>query len=151
MIKKIKLDGSYVRLLDKEPFLLPGELILEFQHIGYDLSNAFITLKNGEKIEKFTFEKPFKVPKEFLYAGDLYVKVEMYLGDTKAKDWNCLPIRLVETETGLTGFDLLASLEKKVSESVPKKDFDTLIEKVNEIIKKQNEIADTVSAIKENY
>lgn len=146
MEKTIELNDNVARLLDREPFLLPDKLVFNFKHIGYDLSNAFITLKNGEKCIKQRFVAPFVVPSEVLFAGNLYLKLEMYLGETKAKEWNCLPLKIVETDNGLEVNDFLELLEKKMQDNV-----NCLTEKINEFITKHNELAETVSAIKENY
>ena len=61
MEKTIKLLENHARLDDYEPFLMPDKLIVNFEHKGYDLSNAFITLRNGEKIEKFKFLNHFEI------------------------------------------------------------------------------------------
>lgn len=149
MEKTIKLLENHARLDDYEPFLMPDKLIVNFEHKGYDLSNAFITLRNGEKIEKFKFLNHFEIPKNFLYAGDLYVKVEMYLGGEKAKQWISLPIRIKETKTGLVINDLLYELEKKISNSVDIKTFNDLVSVVNKLIENHNKLAETVSELKE--
>jgi hypothetical protein len=154
MIKNVKLFSNFGRLADSEPFLLPDTLSLRFRHQGYDLSNAFITLKNGEKLSKIKFSNPFNVPKEFLFAGDLSLKIEMFLGGEVAKQWNILPIRIMETPTGLETFDLLNKIEKELKtikdDYVPKEKYMLVVEKLNEVAEKQNVLAETVSAIKEN-
>lgn len=154
MVKTIKLLDNYARLVESEPFLMPDKLIVRFIHQGYDLSNAFVTVKNGTKIEKYKFANPFVIPSEFLFAGDLYIKVEMYLGGEKAKQWTTLPIRIMETATSLIAYDLLSSLENEIKtikeDYVSKEKYLLVVEKLNEIAKKQNEIADTVSVIKED-
>lgn len=155
MKKIIKLLDNHARLGDYEPFLLPDDnLILSFEHKGYDLTNAFITLRNGEIIEKFKFKKSFEIPKKFLFVGDLYIKVEMFLGGEKAKQWITLPIRIRETETNLVAFDLLNAIEKKLEflekNTVSNDTFLKVVEKLNEVVEKQNELAETVSSIKED-
>ena len=154
MIKNVKLFNNFGRLADSEPFLLPDTLSLRFRHQGYDLSSAFVTLKNGEKIGKVKFSNPFNIPKEFLFAGDLSLKIEMYLGGEVAKQWNMLPIRILETPTGLETFDVLTELEKELQtikeDYVPKEKYILVVEKLNELVEKQNVLAETVSAIKEN-
>lgn len=151
MIKTIELKGSIARLLDKEPFLLPDNLILEFKHIGYDLSNAFITLRNGEKIIKEKLTKQYEVPVDVLFEGDLHVKIEMYLHGEKAKEWTGAPIRVIETEKGLQLNDLLYDIEKKVNNCVQISTFNKVVVNLNNLIENHNKLADTVSDIKENF
>lgn len=151
MEKTIELKGSIARLLDKEPFLMPDNLILNFKHVGYDLSNAFITLRNGEKIVKEKLSKPYKVPVEVLFTGDLHTKIEMYLDGKKAKEWLGAPIRVVETEQGLQLNDLLYELERKINNCVKISTFNNLAENHNNLAENHNKLADTVSDIKENF
>ena len=155
MVKKIKLLNYYARLIDNEPFLLPDDnLTLNFKHQGYDLSNAFISLRNGERTAKYKFNNLFVVPQEFLFVGDLHIKVEMYLDGEKAKQWIVLPIRIRETDNGIQAFDVFSSLEKQIQsikeDYVSKEKYNFVVNKLNEIISKQNELADTVSAMKED-
>ena len=154
MVKTIKLLDNYAKMVEHEPFYLPDKLIVKFKHIGYDLTNAFITIRNGTKIEKYKFANPFVIPSEFYFAGDLYLKVEMFLGGEVAKQWTMLPIRIIETELGLVGFDLLTSLENEIKaikeDYVPKEKYNLVVEKLNEIATKQNELAETISTIKED-
>ena len=116
MLKHIELTKSAVaRLLEKEPFLLPDNLELEFKGSGYDLSQAVLTVKNGEKLMQFPFSKKVTIPKEMLFAGNLSMKITMYLGAEKLKEWSVLPIRIIETDTFVEGFDLLTDIENKVN------------------------------------
>lgn len=156
MIKTIELTREkFARLLEKEPFLLPDILKLDFQSIGYDLTQAFITLKNGEVKEKFLLEKPFTVPEKFLFAGMLNISIDTYHKGMLVKHWDCLPIKVVETEEEMHCFEYVAELEKEIKDlkenTVSKVEYEKLVNKINEIIDKQNEIAETVSEIKENY
>lgn len=151
MKKTIELKGSIARLLNKEPFLMPDELELDFKHVGYDLSNAFITLKNGEKVIKEKLSKPYKIPEEILFAGDLHIKIEMFLSDEKAKEWNSPAIRIVETEMGLQVSDLLFELEEKIVNTVSLSTYNEMIKQLNTLIEKHNTLAETVSELKENF
>jgi hypothetical protein len=151
MIRKIKLTENLARLSNREPFLLPGVLTFKFEHKGYDLTNAFIHLKNGEKEETFRFTNPFVIPKEFLFTGDLYYKIDMYINDVKSKEWSGLPLRLQEIDGGVQALDIVYELEKKLENSVSKKEYNELLNTVNDLITKHNELIDTVNAIKENY
>lgn len=150
MIKTIELKGSIGRLLHKEPFLMPDKLQFDFKHIGYDLSNAFIVLRNGDITITEKLTKPYIVPKQVLFSGDLHIKIEMYLGEKKAKEWSICPLRIKETRPGLVINDLLYELDKKVTNIVDKDTFNKLLTIVNELIEKHNKLAETVSELKEN-
>lgn len=156
MIKQITLTkNSLARLSDKEPFLMPDFLELEFKSIGYDLTNAFIVLKNGEKQGKFRLEKVFRIPDEFLFAGVLNMSIYAYINGELLKQWNVLPIKFIETENKVECFEFLSELEKQLNELkttyTKKEEHDLIVKKLNEVIIKQNEIAETVSEIKETY
>ena len=112
------------RLLNKEPFLLPDKLELDFQSIGYDLTSAFITLKNGEVKEKHKLIRPFTVPEKFIFAGLLNISVDAYKNGVLIKHWDILPIKIIETNEKMECFDLLADLDKRL----------TALEKQHEII-----------------
>jgi hypothetical protein len=149
MEKEIELKRSNIaRITDREPFVLPDELVLKFNSLGYDLTNAFIVLQNGSQKAMYPLRNPFKVPNDILYSGILEIGIKAYKGGTKIKDWVCSPIRIKEADQGLICFDFLYDLEQrlaKVEEAlVTKKDHNILVEK-------HNELADTVSEIKEKF
>ena len=143
------------RLSNREPFLLPDKLLLKFSHAGYNLENAFITLKNGSNFEKYKLQEPFEVAPDFLIAGNLNIRIEMYVGDEKVKQWDCLPIKIRETEMGVEIFDIVSRLEDEIAylknNSVEKKTFNDFLIKYNEFVEKHNELTETVHQIKENY
>ena len=156
MIKQITLTkNSLARLEDKEPFLMPDFLELEFKSIGYDLTNAFIVLKNGEKQGKFRLEKVFRIPDEFLFAGVLNMSIYAYINGELLKQWNVLPIKFIETENDVQGFDYFGEIERQISEIkndyIGKEEHKRVIEKINEVVDNQNKLIETVSEIKENY
>ena len=156
MIKKITLTKDrFARLSDREPFLLPDRLEIDFDSIGYDLTNTFITLKNGEKSGHFKVSRPFIIPNEFLYAGNLYIGLDAYLDGVIVKHWDTLPIRIVETTESVYCFDFIGDIEKRLAileaTSVTKREFNELKEHINKAIESHNELADTVSEIKETY
>lgn len=156
MNKIIELTKDNIaRLSNAEPFLLPDKLTLEFRSIGYDLSNAFITIKNGIKKHKVPLSSPIDIPEDLLFAGNLIMCVDAYLSGKLLKHWEILPIRIIETEDTLIGFDILSKIEKEIEElknnTSTKEDYKKIVDKINEIIDKQNEITETVSEIKENY
>lgn len=119
MIKVIELKDGYARLKDGTPVILPDELELQFKSVGYDLTHAFITLRNGETAAKFRLKSPFKVDGKLLYAGKLCGRIDAYLGDEVSapyKTWDLLPIRIVETENGdIELFDQLTAIEEKIA------------------------------------
>ena len=156
MKKIIELTKDNIaRLSNTEPFLLPDIFELEFKSIGYDLSSSFITLKNGIKRHKVPLSSPFTVPNELLFAGNLNICIDAYLNGKLLKHWEIIPIRIIETENTLIGFDVLAKIEEQIvqlqNNTSSKDDYKKIVDKINEIIDKQNEITETVSEIKENY
>ncbi len=133
MVKKIELNKNGVgRLVEHEPFLLPAEIELDFVANGYDLSDAFVRLRNGENHDVLRLSNPFRVPKDYLHAGYLNLRVEMYLKGEMAKQWEVLPIKLLEVPSGIEIKDYLGELEKKLAEMQEKV---LKLEKQHEIIK----------------
>lgn len=156
MKKTIELNQSAIaRLTDSKPFLLPDELELEFNCKEYSLKDAFITLQNGKIKGRYKLTQPFYVDKALLVAGKLNMAIALYIDGEMVKKWDVLPIIIKETVFGITMFDELGEINKKLDEInknyVSKEEYVKLLKKTNELIEKQNELADTVSAIKENY
>lgn len=114
MVKTICLYDKAARLENTEPFIIPDDLQFNFKSVGYDLSNAFITLQNGTLKETFKLTNPFAVPADFLFAGRLLGKVEMYLDGKKVKTWNLYPLKIEETDGTIESFDEIADLLKRV-------------------------------------
>jgi hypothetical protein len=142
MKKIIELNQNGIgRLTEREPFLLPDTLELEFKTKNYDLSNAFISLKNGVEEGKFKLTFPFVVDKRFLIGGKLEMTLRLYANDVLVKTFAITPIKLVETTYGIHAFDFLSLLEDK---------YNKLFEKVNELIEKHNALDEHVADIKEN-
>lgn len=132
MEKTIELNKNGVgRLVDHEPFLIPDELTLNFIAKDYDLSNAFVYLKNGNKNGKFKLASPFKIDGEYLTAGYLNIRVDLYLGENLAKRWDILPIKILEVPSGFEVKDYLGELEKKIEDLTGRV---SRLEKQNEII-----------------
>ena len=132
MEKTIELNKNGVgRLVDHEPFLMPDELTLNFIAKDYDLSNAFVYLKNGNKNGKFKLVSPFKIDGEYLTAGHLNIRVDLYLGENLAKRWDMLPIKILEVPSGFEVKDYLGELEKKIEDLTGRV---SRLEKQNEII-----------------
>jgi hypothetical protein len=132
MEKIIELNKQGVgRLVDYESFLLPDEITLKFVAKGYDLSNAFIHLQNGENKGVFKLVSPFKIPSEYLLAGYLNMRVESYIGEIVAKRWDVLPIKIIEIPSGYEIRDYLGELESKIIDLTGKVE---KLEKQHEII-----------------
>lgn len=143
MKKTIELNPNGIgRLVEHEPFLLPDELEIDFKSKSYDLSNSFVSLKNGKETGQYKLTFPFNVEKRFLIGGKLEITVKSYVKETPVKTWAVIPIKMVESKYGIHAFDFLSALEDK---------YNQLLEKVNELIEKHNELEETVQEMKENY
>ena len=90
-------SSSFVQTEDKT-------LVLEFKSV-YDLSEAVITLKNGELEKRYDFKKQFTVPDEFMNAGRLLIRVTLYVSGDPVKAWNISPIKLKEVDEQLYTYD----------------------------------------------
>jgi hypothetical protein len=144
MVKKIielKADGLGL-LVDNEPFLIPDDLCLNFISKSYDLTNAFISLKNGKEEGQYKLKKEFNVPEQFLIGGKLEITVRIYHGSSFVKTWAIIPIKMVETEFGIHAFDFLEELDQR---------YQQVCKKLNEVIEKHNALEEHVSELKENY
>lgn len=132
---------NVARLSDTEPFLLPDNLILSFKSNGYDLRNAFISVKNGNAKGQFKLTNPFVIDQEYLFAGQLDIDIRLYNDEGElAKKWSVAPIRIKETEFGITGFDVIADIEKR---------YEKLVEAFNKLAESHNDLTDTVRDLKE--
>ena len=141
MIKTIELyTNNLARIKEREPFMLPDTLVLDFETTRYDLSNAFVSLKNNNIECQKKLISPFYVDEEFLFPGMLDIAIHIYQDGKCVKSWYCLPLEIMETKHGTMAFEKLDKIEKKL---------DLINNKFNELGEKHNELADTVSEIKE--
>lgn len=125
MIKTIKLTKTVARLKDNEPFLLPDSLSFDFENeVGYDLTHAVISLKNGEKTAKLRLMRPVVIPNELLFSGRLYVNIDLYNGDKVIKHYELLPLAIEEAENTVKVYDEIDDLKKRIEK----------LEKFHEII-----------------
>lgn len=159
MEKKITLSkNQFARLDNPEPFIISENenLVFNFES-EYDLSNAVITLKNNRLQKNYKLEKSFIIPKEFLFGGRLNFSITLYVDGEKVKKWIGLSIRLVEADKEIIVFEEITTLTKRVVAlenqvgelKLTLKNYTNLINKVNEIVIKQNEIVETISAMQE--
>lgn len=145
MVKKIIFTKDYARLSNTEPFIVPDTLAFDFENPCYDLSHSFITLKNGTVWGVFPFRNGFIVPNEFLFAGRLNATISAYTsGGEKFKEFKLLPIKIIEANGEIFAFDEIDGIKREFIE-----DINALKTKVNELIEKQNQLAETVQEIKE--
>lgn len=116
MLKIIQLDRKGARLVNREPFLLPDNLQFDFENIGYDLSDAFVTFKNGDKSEHIKLTKPLTVPDSVLFAGKLEMQIDVWNDGKIIKSFYLPPFQIVETNKNMQCFDILAEYEKRLQE-----------------------------------
>lgn len=112
IIKKGKTGRAEV-----SPFMLPDSLKLHFkvEGVGYDLSEAFIVLKNGTAKGKYRLTQDFEVPDKFLFEGYLYMSIDVYLKGEKNYTIQVYPIKLVEANGETVVYDVIQSLEERIS------------------------------------
>ena len=143
----LKIQDKLARLVICEPLILPDTLSVKVENKGYDLSNAFITLKNGEKKAKFRLTSTFTIPNDFLFAGRLFIGIDAYQNGELYKHWDCVPQKIIESQDSkLYLFDELSDLYKKIDEITI-----LMKEKFNELAEKHNGLSETVRDIKENF
>ena len=127
MRKRLKFTKSpIIRVGEANAMLVaPDEGIIFDIDTFYDLSEATITLQNGKLKKTVKLTAPFRVPDEFVFSGRLYIAVDLYSDGEKIKHWDCLPLKIVESNDGeVKAFDEFTNLEKRVEE----------LEKKNKII-----------------
>ena len=154
MKRIIELNRNGIgRLVNHEPFLLPDGMELVFKTSGYDLSNAFVSVRNGTVKDIYKLTTPFKIDDKFLFGGNLNLSVKLYSGETCVKTWAVLPIKLVEADYEIQAFDYLGDIEERLNniekDYVAKEKYNALVEKLNNLIEKHNTLAETVSEMKE--
>ena len=116
MIKIIQINRTGAWLANSEPFLLPDTLQFDFDNIGYDLTQSFITFKNGEAKEHVKITRPLTVPKSVLFAGKLEMQIDVWVNGEIIKTFYLPPLEIVETDKGIMCFDILAEYEKRLQE-----------------------------------
>lgn len=114
MLIKIKLPkecGIHIT----EPFNVKEteNLDLLFQ-TEYDLHSAKIEIKNGDVYGEYDYSQRFNIPEKFMFAGNLFVKVKMLIGNNVAKIWEIMPIKITQTPEGLLLVDFLTSLDVRL-------------------------------------
>lgn len=123
MIKNVTLkENRIARIDDLEPFYLPSEegLVFCFDQGNFNLSNAFIQLKNGTHKEMFPYKKTFEVPTEFLEEGFLKLDIFTMKKNDLVNAWTLLPVRIKYVEefentySEKLVYDYLADLERRV-------------------------------------
>ena len=116
MTKTIQINRTGAWLADSEPFLLPDILQFDFNNIGYDLTQSFITFKNGEASEHVKITRPLTVPDSVLFAGKLEMQIDVWHNGEIIKIFYIPPLEIVETDKGVMVFDILAEYEKRLQE-----------------------------------
>lgn len=116
MIKIIQINRTGAWLANREPFLLPDELQFDFENIGYDLTQSFITFKNGEASEHVKITRPLTVPESVLFAGKLEMQIDVWSNGKIIKTFYLPPLEITETDNGVMCFDILAEYEKRLQE-----------------------------------
>ena len=116
MIKVIQLDRKGARLVNREPFLLPDDLQFDFDNtVGYDLTSAFVTFKNGEKSEHLKVERPIVVPDSVLFDGRLDVQIDLWHDGKCYKSFYLPPLQIVNTNCGIEIIDILNEYQKEMA------------------------------------
>jgi len=114
MIKEIHVEKNILRLVDREPFLLPDILTFRLKTV-YDLKNAFITFKNGKEEAHFKVTgSEIIVPANVLFSGLLHYQVDIYYNGEIIKTLIGSPLKIMDTDKNIVIFDALADLEKRV-------------------------------------
>lgn len=110
-IKLTKENGIHIT----EPFNVKEteNLDLLFQ-TEYDLHSAKIEVKNGDICGEYDYSQRFAIPEKFMFAGNLFVKIKMFIGKNVAKIWEIMPIKITQTPEGLLLVDFLTSLDDRL-------------------------------------
>lgn len=146
----VKLNNSrIVRLGNTEPFIVPENLILEFESV-YRLDKLLIVAKQNDKTLKLvSYDKKVDLSEFTKQAGLIEISVSLICNGNVAKSWEIEPLLVIE----LNGEFQIKEYYKEITETVMKnkEDIATAISKINEFITSHNELAITVRDIKENF
>ena len=113
--------------------------MFSFEQGNYNLTNAFIRLKNGTLVRTYPYAKTFEIPEEFLFEGLLEIKVQKMKKGECVNLWSVLPIKIkyVEDVSNPYGdkviYDYLYNLEeriKRLEEQLPKELFDDSVSSI---------------------
>lgn len=110
-IKLTKQNGLTIT----EPFNVKEseDLNLLFQ-TEYDLHSAKIEVQNGETHGEYGYSQRFTIPDKFMFAGNLFIKVKMLIGNNVAKLWEIMPIKITQTPEGLCFVDFLTDMDRRM-------------------------------------
>ena len=154
----VKLNNSrIVRLGNTEPFIVPENLILEFES-AYRLDKLSIVAKQNDKTLKFvSYDKKVDLSEFTKQAGVIEICVSLICNGKVAKVWELEPLIVLEIDGEFQIMEYYNNLEESQIKPLAtaldaiKSDLSMVKEKTNEFILKHNELAQTVRDIKENY
>ena len=92
-----------------------NEDILNFKS-RYDLSKAIIHLENGDTKKDFAFQQGFLIPDEFMFKGQLLIKVVLKVGNEVLKKWEFMPIGILQVPGGIKIVDFYTNLAEQVKQ-----------------------------------
>lgn len=147
---RIQLNYSrIVRLGNTEPFIVPENLILEFEST-YKLDKLLVVVKQNDKTEKFVIvDKKVDLSKFTKQAGIIEISVSLICDGKIAKQWEIEPLTVVELDGNFQIKEYYQEIINIVNANTD--NITTAINKINEFIENHNELAMTVHEIKENY
>ena len=155
---KTQLNYSrIVRLGNTEPFIVPENLILEFES-AYRLDKLLVVAKQNDKTVKIvTYDKKVDLSELTKQAGTIEVSISLICNGKVAKVWELEPLIVLEIDGNFQVMEYYKNLEETQIKPLAtalaslQDNFTTVRDKTNEFIVKHNELAETVSAMKENY
>ena len=96
---KISLNDHATAKVDFSQYTVTDDGLIIDITSKYDLSHATVTFKNNYTVKKLNYTRNIRVPRELLFAGRLYIVVELYNGAKLLKKWQVEPINIYERET----------------------------------------------------
>lgn len=127
MERKIELTKTGGRFVNADGITITKEdgLQLVFESVYNLTDTAVITIRNGAKSIRREIKQPFEVPQDVLFAGWLFIRIDLYLDGEIAKTWQLLPVRLTEAADEIHGeeyVNIIERLERRVEEAEKKLD-----------------------------
>lgn len=146
---EIKLQNSYGRLVQREPFLLTDNdapfLVFDCDYV---LSDTVVTVSRAEckkQLRLRDLNSGFTLPAEFVKAGEVNVTVDLLIKGNTVKTWRVEPIAFAEHDAGFVG---LPELEQILADLAAVKSYgatiDALTKALQDVDKRLADVEDIV-------
>lgn len=146
---EIKLQNSYGRLAQREPFLLTDNdapfLVFDCDYVLSDTVVTVCCAEGKKQLRLRDLNSGFTLPAEFVKAGEVNVTVDLLIKGNTVKTWHVEPIVFAEHDAGFVG---LPELEQILADLAAVKSYgatiDALTKALQDVDKRLADVEDIV-------